>query len=63
MIDGNDLPVDPDWSDVPEELALLAHLNHGIATLTSEDGVGPAVVVVAPAVFAHARRLSEPQED
>jgi hypothetical protein len=54
-----ELPPDPDWDDVPEELVLLSALNDGQVVVLDEDGVGPATLVVVPSLFAHARRLEE----
>ena len=51
------MPADPDWDYVPEELALLAHLSGGRVTLIDEDGVGPAVLVIAPGLWGHSARL------
>jgi hypothetical protein len=55
------LPRDPDWDDVPEDLQLLAGL--GPVTVLEPDGVGPATLVIVPAMFAHARRLREGELD
>ena len=52
-------PRHPDMDAVPEDLQLLAGLNNGVVTLLTEDGVGPAVLVLVPPMFAHARRLRE----
>ena len=57
-----ELPPDPDWDDVPEELVLLSALNDGQVVVLDEDGVGPATLVVVPSLFAHARRLREDAE-
>ena len=57
--DPDDLPRDPDWDDVPEELALLSHLDHGQPMVLDEEGVGVATLVVVPSLHAHARRLTE----
>jgi hypothetical protein len=54
----DDLPRDPDWDDVPSDLQLLHGLGPTV-TLTSEDGVGPATLVIVPGLFGHARRLRE----
>jgi hypothetical protein len=48
---------DPDLADVPSDLQLLAGL--GPVTVMDQDGVGPATLVIVPALFAHARRLRE----
>lgn len=53
------LPPDPDLDDVPEELRLLAGLDHGQPTVISEDGVGPMALAIVPGLFGHARRLKE----
>ena len=50
---------DPDWDDVPEELALLAGLNHGRVTVLDEDGVSQDTLVIVPGLFGHARRMDE----
>lgn len=50
---------DPDWDDVPEELALMANLNDGRVTVLCEDGVSQDLLIVAPALFAHAARVEE----
>ena len=52
-----ELPPDPDWDDVPEELVLLSGLDHGQVTVLCEDGVSQDVLVVVPSLFA--RRLEE----
>ena len=59
---GDDLPVDPDWDDVPEELRLLAGLGNPV-TVICEDGVSQDALVIAPGLFAHARRLREGEHD
>ena len=56
---GDDMPRDPDWDDVPEALRLLAEVDDGRVTVVSEDGVGPAQLVIVPGLFGHARRLGE----
>jgi hypothetical protein len=53
-----DLPRDPDWDDVPEDLALLAGLGEPV-TLIEPDGVSRDALAIAPGLFAHARRLEE----
>jgi hypothetical protein len=58
--DDDELPRDPDWDDVPEELALL---DGERVTVIDEDGVGPATLVVVPQMFAHARRLRDGEPD
>ena len=55
----DDMPRDPDWDDVPEELRLLAGLNGGRVTAITEDGVGPAQLVIVPGMFGHARRSGD----
>jgi hypothetical protein len=62
VIEYDDLPRDPDWDDVPEELRLLAGLNGGRVLVLDEDGVGPATLVVVPSLFGHARRLREHED-
>jgi hypothetical protein len=42
---------------VPEELQLLAGLNHGVVTVLCEDGVSQDTVVVVPSMFRHAAGL------
>jgi hypothetical protein len=59
---GEDLPRDPDMDDVPEDLQLLAGLGPTV-TLTTEDGVGPATLVIVPGLFGHARRLQDGELD
>ena len=44
---------DPDLVHVPSDLRLLAGLNHGQVTVLSDEGVGPATLVIVPAMFAH----------
>lgn len=53
----DDLPRDPDWDDVPEELVLLSELHHGRVKVVCEDGVSDDVLAVVPGLFGHARRL------
>ena len=55
----DELPRDPDWDDVPEDLVLLANLEHGQPLVLSEDGVGRDALVVVPSLFGHARRLAD----
>lgn len=50
------LPVDPDWDDVPLP---LRHLAGDPVTVLCTDGVSQDVLVVAPGLFAHARRVTE----
>ena len=59
MIDPDEMPRDPDWDAVPEELVLLSGLNGGVATVICDDGVSQDQLVIVPALFAHARRLRE----
>ena len=59
QVTDTDTPRDPDWDDVPLDLEALARLDHGQVTVLTEDGVGPAELVVVPSLFAHARRLKE----
>ena len=56
---GDDMPRDPDWDDVPEALRLLAEVDGGRVTAITEDGVGPAQLVIVPGMFGHARRLDD----
>jgi hypothetical protein len=53
-----DLPRDPDWKDVPEDLVILAGLDRPV-TVLDEDGVGPALLVIVPGLFGHASRLDD----
>ena len=55
----DDLPADPDLDHVPEELRLLARLDHGQPMLLSGDGAGPATLALAPGLFGHAARLKD----
>lgn len=57
----DELPVDPDWDDVPEELALLAGLGNPVPVIC-DDGVSQDTLVVVPSLFAHARRLQEDED-
>jgi hypothetical protein len=59
VIDRDELPADPDLDHVPEELRLLAGLDHGQPLVLCEDGVGRAALAIAPGLFGHARRLQE----
>ena len=43
----DELPVDPDWDDVPEELALLAGLGNPVPVIC-DDGVSQDTLVVVP---------------
>lgn len=61
MID-DDLPLDPDWDAVPEDLRILAGLNHGIVTVVCEDGVSQDALVIVPGLFGHAQRLEEGED-
>jgi hypothetical protein len=54
--------LDPDWDSVPEELRLLAGLNHGIVTVISPDGVSRDRLVVVPGLFGDSRRLAEDED-
>ena len=63
MTADDELPRDPDWSDVPEELVLLSELNHGQVTVLTDDGVSRDTLVVVPGLFGHARRLEEDAEE
>ena len=62
VIDRDDMPPDPDLDHVDEELLLLAYSGRPV-TLISEDGVGPATVVIVPSLFGHAHRLREDEAD
>lgn len=62
MIDRDDMPRDPDLDHVDEELLLLAYSGRQV-TLISEDGVGPATVVIVPSLFGHAHQLREDAAD
>lgn len=57
-VDDDDMPVDPDWDDVPDGLRLLAGLDHGQVTVQA-DGVSRDSLVIVPGLFGHARRLTE----
>jgi hypothetical protein len=61
-INSDELPRDPDHDDVPEELELLAGLGQPVTVLT-DDGVGPAALVIVPGLFGHARRLADGELD
>ena len=63
MVDRDDLPRDPDRDNVPEELELLEGLNHGQVITLEPDGVRRETLVIVPGLFAHARRLAEPDDD
>jgi hypothetical protein len=64
VTDRDDMPRDPDWADVPEELQLLAGLDHASVIVLCEDGVSRDALCVVPSLFAHARRLeAEDAED
>jgi hypothetical protein len=52
------LPRDPDWDDVPEDLAILAGLGEPV-TVIEPDGVSRDTLVIVPGLFGHARRLTE----
>jgi hypothetical protein len=62
MDDDELLPVDPDWDDVPPE---LAQLDGKRVTITGGDSVkdrlnmADGTIVVVPQLFAHERRLRE----
>lgn len=58
MIDDELMPVDPDWDDVPSDLALLAGLGEPVVVI-EPDGVSRDVLAIAPSLFAHARRRRE----
>lgn len=55
----DELPRDPDWDDVPEDLVLLANLEHGQPLVLSPDGFTRDTLVVVPSMFAYARRAQE----
>jgi hypothetical protein len=55
-VDPDDLPRDPDYDDVPEE---LAELEGERVLLWTEDGPVDGVLVIVPQTWAHARRLEE----
>ncbi len=51
------LPLDPDWDDVPPDLAAL---NNQVVTVIDADGVTTTeFLVIVPSLFAHARRIRE----
>lgn len=58
-IDPNDaLALDPDWADVPPELAQLD--GKTVTTVSPDDGTEEtAFLLVVPGLFGHARRLRE----
>lgn len=55
----DELPADPDLDHVPSDLRILAGLDDGRVTVLSDDGVGPAMLVIVPAMFAHEHRVTE----
>ena len=57
--ESDELPRDPDWDSVPEELQLLAGVDQGKCIVLSPDGVSVDGLAIAPPLFAHARRLKE----
>ena len=59
MTDIDDLPLDPDWDDVDDDLRILRGLDHGVVTVLCEDGVSHDALVIVPGLFAHARRLRD----
>jgi hypothetical protein len=59
MIDN--LPRDPDWDDVPDDLQLIAGL--GRATVIDADGVSRDTLVIVPGLFGHARRVRDGELD
>jgi hypothetical protein len=56
-VTADDLPRDPDWDDVPEELALLAGLAR--VGVIEPAGASRDVLVIVPGMFGHARRLED----
>jgi hypothetical protein len=54
----DDLPRDPDWDDVPEDLQILAGLGPTV-TVRHPDGVDRDQLVIVPGMFGHARRLAD----
>jgi len=52
MMPDTDLPLDPDFDDVPPELL-------AIAADPEQDGSGMTTVVIVPGLFGHARRLRD----
>jgi hypothetical protein len=54
----DELPRDPDWGSVPEELTLLAGLGEPVVVI-EPDGVSRDALAIAPGLFGHARRLEE----
>jgi hypothetical protein len=55
----DDLPVDPAWDDVPAPLREHAGKQVQVIDLDESGEATPAVLVVAPELFAHSRRLDE----
>jgi hypothetical protein len=58
-VSADDLPRDPDWDDVPEELQLLAESGEPVTVVEPDGSESRAQLVIVPALFAHARRLRE----
>jgi hypothetical protein len=54
--DPDDLPRDPDYDDVPEE---LVELEGRRVILWTDDGPLEGTLVVVPGAWAHGRRLEE----
>ena len=54
-----DLPVDPDWDDVPEQ---LRDRDDGELIVVDEDGVSQGTLVILPEAFARARMIREDRE-
>ncbi len=52
-----ELPPDPDWDDVPPELAAM----HGATCIV--DGDTPSIIVIPASLFAASRRLREDLDD
>lgn len=54
----DELPRDPDFDSVPDELLLLSGLGAPVIVL-DESGVSHDTLVVVPQMWAHARRAIE----
>jgi hypothetical protein len=69
VLDRDDLPRDPDYDAVPDELTLLAGLDEPESpswcprseqvTVLDEDGASRDQLVIVPGLFGQARRLED----
>jgi hypothetical protein len=59
--DSDDLPADPDYDSVPDELVQLQDLRAPVIVL-DESGVSSDTLVIVPSLWAAARRLREADE-